>query len=299
MKSPSSLNNKEFELAQKIMKELGSSRKEELPAAYEVDSEAVEKFIERTYEKEGVPLNRFLLSQLLKKEKEIETKQSPAPPTEFERLLLNQETEIQEFAYALRNKKFFTNQQLLDLYPLRKKPRAYKKYGMLVTAVGLSCLTRNPWVIFSVLGVGLFLTQFFNESEEAEWEKSMRLREMVISRQMENRELIFDYQYQTLPFEWRLLSDEMICEMRLNIATDFMKRKLFSMNKPIPFLPFALHLWAEEKGLKYNLKEELPLLILRQWQQENQPIRLIDMYYLTELERKLKELKESQQYFNN
>lgn len=255
------LTQLEFKLAHRLIDDLDLARRNEIHAHESMDETAIVDYVHRNYIEQGRDIDRATIQKLLQTRLKEQLPVVTPNNSNIDALMKNQHDEIQKTALHLRQKKFYTNAQFADILTGPQKQTGTPK---------LSLLER--------ICVFLFFSK--NKNQEPPLYAQVSLK-YFLAQDLGHPTLLLAYTELTLGRQFKDILPEIddLHKMHKNYRTlaSFPKHTLDSYALSVELLGLEL-----QKYIRFNA--ELPVAILKEWQENKKPVRVVDIYFLQYLE---------------
>lgn len=296
--SSSLLNANEFQLAQQIMTDLEVARRQQSSTPEPMNEEAVIDFIHRTYLQQDMPIDKALVKQFVQQRLHTNanlpavSSSTLSTPT-IDSIMAAQHDHIKSLAEQLRHKKFFTNAQFAEILA----PQAFKNgFPYLRVAIGIGtaigCFSfMSPlYAFFATVFSWVMIYKFPSDKKVYHASRQRRQNDLMnkfINQQLTDSLLLLTYTLRTLPLSLNHLlpNDTDLARIQLH----YQCRNIVKKQRPEKekLYIYTLDEWKPHHEKDISFTNELPRLILKEWLNSKQPVRLLDLHFLQCLENQM------------
>lgn len=263
------LTQLEFKLAHRLIDDLDLARRNEIHAHESMDEAAIVDYVHRNYIEQGRDIDRATIQKLLQTRLKEQLPAFTPRNSNIDQLMKNQHDEIQKTALHLRQKKFYTNAQFADILtgPIKESNRPKS-----------SLLER--------ICVFLFFSRSKTQNEKQETPSFLKpyLRaglNRFLEQDLVHPTLLVAYTELTLGRQFKDILPDM--DELHKMYKGYHARPL-PPKRIVDTYTLSVELLNPELQPHIRFNTELPRAILKEWHENTQPVRILDIYFLQCLE---------------
>lgn len=297
------LNQKEFDIAQKIMNDLDEARRNQEGAPDTLDKSAISKLIQETYQKQDIQLDSNVLEKLIDKHAEGQKEVAILlnKPLKADSILDFKNKVLEDTVDAIRNKKFFTNREFIEQLDY-EKPKAPKMLylGAFITLVGVELLVKSPLVSILIAGSIFGLGHFLYLENVSRWKANQKyINTFATNWKAHPYTYVLAYQKLSTELDGRLVDEDGLRSESMRYDSARISMAVFGKRKVVFPSMASMDFLKDCPDLEIDFKHATTKTILEEWKQKQAPIRLMDILLLYKLERKITDTIKTAQFLDN